>query len=218
MKKIKGAIFDMDGTLLNSMDYWATVAEEFLVKNNLLSKVGDNRRFLEWGMKEFYSYAVKELGLTLTYEETHKQMYDIMEYYYENDIGIKNGVKNMLDTFLENGVKMCLATATDRFVVDKILKRLRLDKYFSKIFTVKEVGVGKSQPVIYEKALEFLGTTKNDTYVFEDAYYAIKTAHDAGFLVAGVEDKNVFVPQDEILPLCNLFLSEKTGYDISSII
>jgi HAD superfamily hydrolase (TIGR01509 family) len=218
MKKIKGAIFDMDGTLLNSMNYWAIVAEEFLKKNNLLAKAGDNRRFLELGMREFYSYAIRELGLTLSFEETHKQMYDIMEYHYDNHVDVKNGVVNMLDTLQGLGVKMCLATATDRFVVEKTLKKLGLDKYFLKIFTSGEVGAGKTRPVIYERALEFLGTSKSDTYVFEDAYYAIKTAHNAGFLVAGVEDVNVFVPKDEILPLCDLFLSEKTGYDISSII
>lgn len=218
MNKIKGAIFDMDGTLLNSMDYWATVAEEFLEKNELLTKAGDNRRFLEWGMKEFYSYAVRELGLTLSFEETHKQMYDIMAYHYEKDVDVKNGVRNMLDTFLSKGVNMCLATATDRFMVEQVLSRLGIEKYFSRIFTTGEVGIGKSQPVIYELALEHLGTTKDDTYVFEDAYYAINTAHNAGFLVAAVEDRNVFVSKDEILSLCDIYLSEENGFDISSII
>lgn len=218
MNKIKGAIFDMDGTLLNSMNYWATVAEEFLEKNDLLSRAGDNRRFLEWGMKEFYNYAVRELGLTLTFEETHKQMYDIIAYHYENDVSVKSGVINMLDTFLSRGVRMCLATATDRFMVERVLSRLGIEKYFSRIFTTGEVGVGKAQPVIYELALEHLGTTKDDTYVFEDAYYAITTAHNAGFLVAAVEDKNVFVSKDEILSLCDIYLSEENGYDISSLI
>ena len=218
MNKITGAIFDMDGTLLNSMDYWATVAEEFLTKNNLLAKAGDNRRFLEFGMKEFYSYAVKELGLTKSFQETHDEMYGIIANHYESDVDLKDGALEMLEALYQRGVKMCLATATDRFIVEKILKKLGIEKYFSKVFTAGEVGVGKSQPKIYEVALEYLGTDKSSTYVFEDAYYAINTAHNAGFLVVGIYDKNVFVPTEEIIPLCDLFVTESMRYDISEIL
>lgn len=218
MNKIQGAIFDMDGTLLDSMDYWATVAEEFLTKNNLLAKAGDNRRFLEFGMKEFYSYAVKELGLTKSYQETHDDMYAIMADHYQKDVNVKDGALEMLETLYEKGVKMCLATASDRFVVEMVLKKLGIEKYFSRIFTSGEVGVGKSQPKIYEVALEYLGTNKANTYIFEDAYYAINTAHNAGFSVVGIYDKNVFVPKEEIIPLCDLYLTEDMRYDISKIL
>lgn len=216
--KITGAIFDMDGTLLNSMDYWGSVAEDFLRKNNLTAKVNDNKRFLEWGMKEFHKYIVKELGVTKSYDEVHSEIYSIMDEHYRNDVCLKDGAEEMLEKLHNSGVKMCLATATDRSTVEIILNRLGIEKYFSKIFTTGEVGVGKAQPKIYELALEFLGTDKETTYVFEDAYYAISTAHNAGFNVVGVYDKNSIYPKDKIKELCDIYLDENDRYNIESLI
>ena len=216
--KISGAIFDMDGTLLNSMDYWGTVGSEFLIKNGFDSKSDDNRRFLERGMREFYKYATEELGLTKSYQEVNDEIYNLIREKYETVVAPKNGAIKMLDTLLEKGVKMCLATATDRETVELILKRLDMKKYFSKIFTSGEVGVGKSEPKIYDLALEHQGTPKEKTYVFEDAYYAINTASKAGFNVIGIYDKNVFVPVEEIKPLCVHFIEEGDQYNIDFLL
>ncbi len=216
--KIKGAIFDMDGTLLNSMDYWGTVATEFLTKNGYDATSEDNRRFLEQGMREFYAYATSTLGMKKSYDEVHDEIYNLIREKYETVVTPKDGVIEMLDTLLKKGVKMCLATATDRETVEIVLKRLDMQKYFSKIFTVKEVGIGKSQPKIYEVALEYLGTPKSETYVFEDAYYAINTAHENGFLVVGIYDKNVFAPKEEVKALCDYYIDENDRYNIDFLL
>lgn len=216
--KIKGAIFDMDGTLLNSMDYWGTVASDFLTRNGYDATSKDNRRFLEQGMREFYAYATSVLGMKKSYDEVHDEIYNLIREKYETVVKPKDGAIEMLDALLEKGVKMCLATATDRETVEIVLKRLNMEKYFSKIFTVKEVGIGKSQPKIYEIALEYLDTPKDETYVFEDAYYAINTAHANGFLVVGIYDKNVFVSKEEIKELCDYYIDENDRYNIDFLL
>ena len=216
--KITGAIFDMDGTLLNSMDYWGKVATEFLTKNGYDATNDDNRRFLEQGMREFYAYATTTLGMTKSYDEVHDEIYNLIREKYETVVKPKDGALEMLDALLEKGVKMCLATATDKETVEIVLKRLGMEKYFSKIFTVKEVGIGKSQPKIYQLALEYLGTPKDSTYVFEDAYYAINTAHSNGFLVVGIYDKNVFVSKEEIKKLCDYYIDENDRYTIDFLL
>ncbi|MBQ4584706.1 MAG: HAD family phosphatase [Clostridia bacterium] len=216
--KITGAIFDMDGTLLNSMDYWGKVATEFLTKNGYDATNDDNRRFLEQGMREFYAYATTTLGMTKSYDEVHDEIYNLIREKYETVVKPKDGAIEMLDALLEKGVKMCLATATDKETVEIVLKRLGMEKYFSKIFTVKEVGIGKSQPKIYQLALEYLGTPKDSTYVFEDAYYAINTAHSNGFLVVGIYDKNVFVSKEEIKKLCDYYIDENDRYNIDFLL
>jgi beta-phosphoglucomutase-like phosphatase (HAD superfamily) len=107
---------------------------------------------------------------------------------------------------------MCLATATERATVEPVLKKLGIDKYFSRIFTSGEVGVGKREPRIYEVALEYLGTDKETTYVFEDAAYALRTAYTNGFKVVGVYDKNVYATEDEIKSLCHVYLDKDSLY------
>ncbi len=206
--KITGAIFDMDGTLLSSMDYWAIVPTEYLNLKGITPKADTNRYFLEIGMKEWYKYQ----EIPYPFEEVSKDIYKLMEKYYLNDVELKDGALDMLNRLRDKGVKMCLATATDRFMVEKILDRLNIKDYFLTILTSKEVGLGKRFPLIYEKALEFLGTPKESTYVFEDAFYAINTCHNNGFKVVGVYDKNVFVPENEIIPLCNYYLDRDSKY------
>ena len=133
---------------------------------------------------------------------------------YDTVVNVKDGAREMLEELYERGVKMCLATATDREQVEAILKRLGIEKYFSRIFTTSEVGVGKSSPRIYEIALEYLGTPKDETYVFEDAYYALKTAYENGFRTVGVYDKNVFVSEDEIRALSHYYIDKNNKYKL----
>jgi len=208
--KITGAIFDMDGTLLNSMDYWAIVPTEYLNLRSIAPKEDTNRYFLENGMKEWCKYQ----EIPYTFEEVSNDIYSLMEKYYLNDVQLKDGVRELLDKLKNNGVKMCLATATDKFMVEKILNKLNIKDYFLTIFTSSEVGKGKRFPLIYEKALEFLGTDKETTYVFEDAAYAINTCYKNSFKVIGVHDKNVFVPKAEIISMCNYYLDEDSRYNL----
>ena len=210
--KITGAIFDMDGTLLNSMDYWGVVAGEYLLKKGITPTEDTNCRFLSDGMKSWYEYCVKEYGLSEDFDTVKKEIYSEMDKKYKTVVQLKDGAGELLERLSENGVKMCLATATDRETVNIIIEKLGLKKYFSKIFTSGEVGLGKRFPKIYELALEYLGTDRETTYVFEDAHYAIVTAHENGFKVVGVYDKNVFVPKEEVKALCDIYLDEGSKY------
>ncbi len=210
--KITGAIFDMDGTLLNSMDYWALVADEYLQAVGISSGEDTSRFFLENGMKAWHTYCVEKFGLNATFDEAKRGIYDLMDEKYDTVIDVKEGAREMLDALLAKGVKMCLATATDRASVEKILKRLGIEKYFSRIFTSGEVGAGKREPKIYQVALEYLGTDKETTYVFEDAIYAMRTAYGAGFRVVGIYDKNVYATEDEVRANCHIYLDKDNMY------
>ena len=206
--KITGAIFDMDGTLINSMDYWAIVATEYLKSIGLEPPKDTDRDYLENGMKSWHKRACPDIP----YEEVSRGIYGIMEKYYDNHVSLKEGVLEMLERLKAHGVKMCLATATDRFMVEKVLNQLGILEYFSFILTSEEAGLGKRYPLIYEKAREALGTDKETTYVFEDALYAINTCNQNGIKVVGVYDKNVFVGEKEIASLCDYYIDKDSKY------
>lgn len=214
--KITGAIFDMDGTLLNSMDYWGLVADEYLKGLGIFPESDTCQFFLEQGMASWHKMCVEKYALSEPLEITKAKIYALMDTKYETEVDLKDGARELLDTLRDRGVKMCLATATDRASVEKILRRLGIDGYFSRIFTSSEVGEGKRKPLIYEKALEYLGTDKETTYVFEDAHYAIVTAHNAGFNVIGIYDRNVYESKEEIRSLCTYYLDEGMRYDIGA--
>ena len=212
--KITGAIFDMDGTLLNSMDYWATAADEYLESIGITPKESTCCRFLESGMKNWYDFCQKEYNLSVSFDEAKKGIYSIIDNKYETVVTLKEGVRELLDTLHSKGVKMCLATATDKSTVEKVIKKLDIEKYFLRIFTSGEVGASKREPRIYEGALDFLETDKETTYIFEDAIYALRRSYTKGFKVVGVYDKNVYAQEDEVRRLCHIYLDKDSKYKL----
>lgn len=210
--KITGAIFDMDGTLLNSMDYWAIAPYEYLKSMGIEPSGNTSKLFLEDGLKSWYEQEKAKYGFSASLQETKAGIYSIVEQGYKTDVAVKDGAYEMLENLQAHGVKICLATATDRNTVEAVLKRLGIDKFFSKIFTCSEVGAGKREPKIYEVALEYLGTDRETTYIFEDAAYALKTAFSNNFKVVGVYDKNVYATEDEIRAMCHIYLDKDSKY------
>jgi HAD superfamily hydrolase (TIGR01509 family) len=212
--KITGAIFDMDGTLLNSMDYWAIVPCDYLKSLGIEPDENASMLYLEKGMKAFFDHYNELYNFKDSYDEALDFMYKRMDIYYEKYVCLKDGALDLLKELKKRNVKICLATATDRYAVENIFNKLGISEYFSAIFTSKEVGVGKWSPLIYQKALDFLGTDKETTYVFEDAFYAIKTAKGDNFKVVGIYDKNVLQTPSEIASYCDYYLSEDSKYKL----
>ena len=124
----------------------------------------------------------------------------------------KAGVKELLAQLQGSKVKLCIATATDRYLVEAAFERCGVLSCFGEIFTCNEVGHGKDEPEIFEAALRFLGTKKAETVVFDDALYAIKAAKAAGFPVAAVYDSHE-KNQEEIRALSDLYLKDLTQLD-----
>ena len=104
-------------------------------------------------------------------------------------------------------LQMCIATATDKHLVEKALERNGIREYFSDIFTCGSVGAGKDTPVIYDVALEHLGTPKENTFVFEDALYAIETANKAGYNIVGINDVSEKAHPDDVKKLCDYYIN-----------
>ena len=187
---LKGAIFDFDGTLVDSMFIWDTVGEDYL---RLLGKEPHEdlkETFMTLTLEEAAEYYRTHYGVTLSVKEIVDGVNTMVEGIYRTRVALKQGVADFLAQLKENGTRMCIATVTDRYLVEETLERLGILHYFSEIFTCAEVGYGKDKPIIYRKALEHLGTTKNEAYVFEDSLFALKTAKADGFTAVGVYDRH----------------------------
>ena len=204
---IKGAIFDADGTLLDSMSIWDTIGEDYLRGLGYLPRENLNETFKNMSLYQAACYYRTEYGVTLSEEEIMDGINAMVENFYRFEAKLKEGVRDFLRSLYESGVKMCIATATDKSLIKAALDRCGVGKYFSEIFTCTSVGHGKDEPFIYREALNHLGTEKSATVVFEDALYAIKTAKSDGFVTAAVHDiheKN----QNELRSLSDFYLND----------
>ena len=205
---IKGAIFDLDGTLLDSMYVWDKVGTKYMASQGI--EVGEEfeQSIKDMSMSQCADYILSEYGVKTTAGEIRSCVNKIVEKMYFYDVMPKPGVPQLLEKLKSSGALMCVATATDRHLAEAALRRCGLLDYFSDIFTCTSVGAGKDSPLIYEKALALLGTKKSETPVFEDALYAIETAKAAGFTVAAVKDSFSLSKQTEIRELADFYIED----------
>lgn len=204
---LKGAIFDFDGTLVDSMFIWDTIGEDYLRSLGKEPNEDLKETFLTLTLEEAAEYYRTHYGVTLSVKEIVDGVNTMVEGIYRTRVALKQGVADFLAQLKENGARMCIATVTDRYLVEETLERLGILHYFSEIFTCAEVGYGKDKPIIYRKALEHLDTAKNETYVFEDSLFALKTARADGFTTVGVYDRHEN-RQDNIKILADYYIDD----------
>ena len=203
--RIRGAIFDVDGTLLDSMFIWDTIGELYLRSIGYQPKENLNETFKNMSLRQAARYYQTEYGVTLSIDEIMDGVNAMLERHYRFEVPLKPGVAELLERLRQSGVKLCIATATDRHLVEAALDRCGVLSCFGEIFTCNEVGHGKDEPDIFEAALRFLGTRKEETLVFDDALYAVRTAKEAGFPVAAVYDSHE-KEQDKVRLLADIYL------------
>ena len=187
--KISGAAFDLDGTLLDSMYLWENVGAEFVKSKRKIPEENLREILKPLSLHQSAIYLKEKYQLSESIEQLMSEVNTLVEHYYFDEVTPKDGVCEFLQMLKNKGVKMCVVTATDKYLVEAALKRNGIADFFDKIFTCTEVGFGKDTPHIYNAAAEFMVLAPNKVMVFEDASHAAETAKKAGFCVCGVSDK-----------------------------
>ena len=177
---IKGAIFDVDGTLLDSMGIWEDVGVRYLKSIGKEPEANLSQILFPMSIEEGAKYVKEHYELPYAIDEIIEGVLSIVRDFYYYEAPLKEGVKEILAALKEKEISMVIATSSEKDHIEKAFKRLGIDGYFEKIFTCSEVGESKSSPLIYWKAAEYLRTKPEETLVFEDAFHALLTAKSAG--------------------------------------
>ncbi|MBQ3258695.1 MAG: HAD family phosphatase [Oscillospiraceae bacterium] len=181
------AIFDMDGTLIDSMGFWRNLAVDYLSSKGV-AQVPDEilRKIKPMTMSESAALFRDEFGLT---GDVEAEMNAMMDAHYRNDIPLKKGVRQYLEMLRGKAVRMCVASATAEQLMESCLSRLGMRDYFSFLLSCETVGAGKNSPLVYHEAAKRLQAKPAEIAVYEDALYAVQTAKNAGYYVIGVYDE-----------------------------
>ena len=207
MHNIKGAIFDMDGTLLDSMPVWHRLTQNYLKQFNVHITDEDFAACEGFSQPEVADYFLaRHPELPLTRETMLGGMDALITSRYESIAVPKDGVLDFLERMRRQGVKMAIATLTARRHAEKALLDRDMMQYFEFMLTIEDIGVSKREPDIYLAAAERLGLAPADCMVFEDAPYAGVTAHHAGFQLCGLAEPAYAAGEAELRSVSDVFI------------
>lgn len=187
---LKSVIFDLDGTLLDSMPAWYDVDRIFLAENGIEYSHEISETVKKMSIEEFSEYFRSTFGMKHSNEYIKNRIEEIVAGQYACNIPLKPYVRDLLDLLDSMKIPYCIATSTYIRLAESALKRLGIYDRFRFILTCSDVGMSKNHPLVYEKSAEMLGTSISETAVFEDSLHCIETAVSRGFYTVGVFDES----------------------------
>lgn len=189
LKNIEGAVFDLDGTLLDSSWVWEKVDEKFLGDRGFQVPDDYVDEISPLGAERAAVYTIERFGLNEDKDDIVRERIEMAKKEYATEVVCKPYAKEFLEELQKLNIKMAVATSSDRELFMKTLEREGILKYFQKIVTVDEVERGKGYPDIYEEAARRIKVNPHKCLVFEDILAGVTGASLGEFNVVAVFDE-----------------------------
>ncbi len=209
MKKT-GVIFDVDGTLLNTMPVWTDSGVRYLASLGIEAESNLGEKLFAMTVDGGAVYLKENYHLQSSVEEIKRGILSMVERAYFESADFKPGAKELLEYLKEKEIPMSIATSTDRYCIIAAFDRLGYTEYFDAILSCGEFDTTKSEPKIFYEAIKVMGTDAENTWIFEDGLYSIKTGKAAGFKVVGVYDEVSKNDQKEIEQCADIYVKNLT--------
>lgn len=203
-----GAVFDMDGTLIDSMWLWKDIDRKYLAGFGVecpedLQEQLEGMSFTETALLFKRKFGIKD-DVEKIKEDWNSMAWDL----YENEVQLKDGALELLEYFKDSGVKMAIATSNSRELVDLIFKRFNLHEYFVSVCTSCEVDNGKPFPDVFLKAAQKMGVDAGDCVAFEDIPAGVIAAKKAGMTVYAMEDEASVHLREKLIELSDGYFKD----------
>ena len=190
LKDIDACIFDMDGTLIDSIHVWHDIDIEFMGRFNLDADLEEYQKNLSGlSFKQVAEYTHDNYPIPMSVEEIMDEWNRMAEHKYAYEIQFKPGAEAFLGKLKSRGLKLGVATSNCRNLVDKLIPRLGIDRFLSVVVTGDDISHGKPEPDIYLKAAGMLDTDPSRCLVFEDVIPGVEAGKRAGMRVCAVYDE-----------------------------
>lgn len=194
---IKGAIFDCDGTLLDSLGAWRGLEGELARSANVQVRSEERKLFCTLTIPEIAHYFHAEYGLGENDAAVAGMIDEYMMSYYRN-ASLLPGAAELLEACAKSNVKMSVCSSSCASYLEAGLFSSGVRDYFQAVVSVDDLGTTKRSPEAFEHTCKLLGTEKQVTWGFEDSLYAMGTLRNAGFPVVGLYCEKDGVPQLQV--------------------
>lgn len=214
---MKAGIFDLDGTLIDSMWLWENLADNYLLSIGIEPPKDLGESLKELTLEESTFYMKKRFKLKSTPCEIKRDIEKILADYYANRFQLKPYVLETLEEFKKRNIKMIIATATDEHLVSMVLDRHGIKDYFEFIQTSDNTGLSKGQPKFFQIAINSLGLDPQDIWVFEDALHCILSAKKCGLNVAAIKDKSALSDLEKIKEISDIYIDNFSQLEVEKL-
>ncbi len=204
----KAVIFDLDGTLIDSMRIWTDIDYKFFGERNVpipkdLPELIDGLSFHETAV-----YMTEHFPFSESVEEMKKIWIRMAEEEYRDKIFFKPGVEEFLDHLKKLGIRMGIASSNSRHLVDLFLNARNAQDYFDEITTSEDITKGKPDPEIYLLSAKRMDVAPEHCLVFEDIPAGIMAGRNAGMKTVAVEDPYSAHMRDEKIRLADYYVDD----------
>lgn len=209
-RKIEAAIFDLDGTIADSLDVWSRIDTAFFASHNM-EMPGDYLSSVKsMGSPDAASYTKRRFGFSQNEDEIMEQWGKMAQHEYAVNIPLKYGAREFILALHSAGVKLGLATASGSELFEPLLKRHGVYDCFSSHVTTMQAGKDKSHPDVYLLCAKELCCEPAGCMVFEDILPAVCAAKKAGMMVTGVYDSHSSADRREIEAAADFYIESFT--------
>ncbi len=200
------AIFDMDGTIVDSMWIWKELAHRSFTSRGVQVPESMAKDMSEMEFLDAAQYCIQQSGHEITKEQLVTEWTMEARSMYEGEVTLKSHTRELLDHLKSIGLTLCLTTANYRDVAVAVLNRFGLSSYFDSITVTEEANAGKSQPDVFLLTASKHGADPKRCIVFEDSLYAVQGAKAAGMSVVGVYDDLTKNMEDEMRQMTDVYI------------
>lgn len=211
----KVAIFDMDGTIIDSMAKWSTVLEDYVDDLKLVLSEEYKQSLQSIPMYSIINKLHEDYNIPGTPKDSFNNILEIMRYGYLNHFPLKPGVDLALEELRRRNIKMAVATATPERIALQALEKQNLLNYFEFVQTSDKVNLGKSKGEYWQIASRNLGSTMENSIVFEDALYCIETVKKLNGNVVAIADNSSLNDLEKIKILSDYYIEDYKELDYS---
>ncbi len=205
-KDIKYAVFDLDGTLFDSMWLWKKIDYDYLTKRGIEVPADYMKCINHMTIMQTALYSIERFNLSDKPEDLIQEWLDMAADAYKNKILLKSYVADYLQKLKDNNIGMSVATSLSLELALPALERNGILKYFDNVITSEQVMRGKGFPDIYLKAISHTNFLPNECVVFEDILQGVNGAKAGNFYVVGVFDKESEDDRQEIMKTADMFI------------
>ena len=206
MVQWKAAIFDLDGTLIDSMYVWEKVDHDFLTERGIPVTAEYTEAVRGMYFESAARYTIEKYGLKESPEQIIHIWLNMARYEYEHNVRLKPFAGELLLGMRSQGMKIGMATSSNPFLLEPVLKSNGVEKMFDAVCYTSQAGRNKSFPDVYLYTAERLGVKPQDCIVFEDIIEGINGAKQAGMFTVAVYDKASEENREEIKRIADRYI------------